>query len=582
MLQFRLISTHNLQLSTISERNRRVIHRWKSACIVIPSVMLAMASYSKEPPIPNGDQSESIGLVVSTQQGSVRGATDANDETIRVFKGIPFAAAPVGDLRWRAPQKVEAWQKTRDATQFGPRCWQVEFSSEFYQTEPQPSSEDCLYLNIWTSATTAKDGLPVMVWIHGGAFIIGSGSESFYDGANLAAGGVIFVSINYRLGFLGFLAHPHLSAESEVGASGNQGLLDQIAALRWVQDNIEAFGGDPNNVTIFGESAGSMSVCYLVSSPLATGLFTKAIGQSGGCFTKHPTLEQPGTLNQIQFGETSPEQSGYEVGQAFAEALVQNPNSDELLDELRALTPEEISSKLDAKSAEVPWRNILVDGHVFPDQMFKLVSSGRSNSVDVIVGSTKDEGTTLFPAFPETTMEEWSNTLQTSMPTHADELLDAYRSDAEGSTKIASQQMLSDWLFAAEMRTWARLTESQGKSAYLYVFNHAPPLPDIGRSLGAFHAGELQYIFVHSEPHTALASQPELWDESDQAVSHLIHHYWLNFAKTGDPNQEGLPHWPRYTTDANETLGIQENPIITKDFRERKLNTMDRIVQNSL
>lgn len=520
-----------------------------------------------------------VETIVETQSGLVMGGLATSDEEIRVFKGIPYATPPVGDLRWQPPHPVEPWTEVRDATQFAPKCWQPNLDAGFYRSDAQRVSEDCLYLNVWTGAKKQSDSLPVMVWIHGGAFIMGGGSESFYDGTSLASGGIVFVSLNYRLGVLGFLAHTALSAESPIGISGNQGLHDQIAALKWVQDNISAFGGDPSNVTIFGESAGSMSVCYLVASPLTTGLFHKAIGQSGGCFTKHATLTEPSEMNQINFDTSPPEQSGYAIGDTVAEALVGGADTETVIEKMRELSPEYIAKVLEEKSIEVPWRSIFVDGHIFPDQMRNLISSEQANLVDVMVGSTRDEGTTLFPTFMDTPLDEWQATIVENMPENAEALVDAYQEDAEASTKTANQQMLSDWLFAAEMRTWARETASLGKSAFLYVFNHAPPLPDVGRSLGAFHAAEIQYIFAHSESSSALASQPDLWDESDHNVSSLMQQYWLNFAKTGNPNGDHLPNWPAYTVDSNQTMGLGVESVPVKDFREQKLDVMDQIAQ---
>ena len=523
--------------------------------------------------------SSAVDLVVQTAFGPVQGELADTHPDVRVFRGIPYAAPPIGDLRWRSPEPVTPWKEIRDATEFGKECWQLPVTSEFYQIEPRPNGEDCLFLNIWTSASTSEEALPVMVWIHGGAFVMGSGSAPIYDGSSLAKDGLVIVTLNYRLGFLGFFAHPALTQETGRQGSGNQGIQDQIQALSWVRQNIAAFGGDPENVTIFGESAGAMSVCYLVASPLAKGLFQKAIGQSGGCFMKHPTLEEPGQLSQIRLSQVETEASGYSVGKQIVGLLTDGKEIADLLPFLRSLSPDDISSSLTEKEYVFPWRSIFVDGYVFPDQMRNLVRSGKGSSVSTIVGSTMDEATTLFPTLPEVTKEEWEASIQTNMPEMASGLISAYSNDADASTKTATQQMISDWFFASDVRTWAELTELLKKPTYLYVFDHAPPLPELGRSLGAFHAGEIQYIFTESGAGSSSISAAELWDESDRQVASIMRGYWTNFAKTGDPNGQGLPKWPRYEGNTDLVMGISEQPNIIEHFRKEKLDLISSFVQ---
>ena len=525
------------------------------------------------------DAVDEADLVVQTASGPVRGAYSTVAPEIRSFKGIPFAAPPIGELRWRSPEPVRGWDDIRDATDFGSRCFQPTLEQGFYATDPQPTSEDCLYLNVWTSATAQDAQLPVMVWIHGGAFIMGSGSEAIYHGDRLAQDGVVVVTVNYRLGLMGFFAHPALSAESETGVSGNQGLYDQIAALQWVQNNIAAFGGDPNNVTIFGESAGSISVCYLVATPLANGLFQKAIGQSGGCFAKHPTLHESGQEFAFLATPGVHDTSGYGVGRSVATALVGDVDVESAITHMRNMSPEGIATKLAEQQVNVPWRSIYVDGVMFPDQMRLLMSDSGGNHVDTIVGSTKDEGVMLWPEILETSFEAWETNLRTIVPEFADPLIAAYADDAKKSTKTATQEMMSDAIFTSEMRTWAQLVENQGKSVFVYVFNHAPPLDGLGRSLGAFHGGEIQYVFQSHAGENAEDGLPTLWNASDQKVASVMRQYWVNFAKSGDPNGDGLPEWPAYTASTNQTLAIEEISNVVTNLRKAKLDVFEEMMR---
>ncbi len=542
-----------------------------SFCSVIVSLVFASDSTDE-----TADESE---LVVQTASGAVKGAYSSVAPEIQTFKGIPFAAPPVGDLRWRNPQPVTAWTDVRDATEFGSRCYQPTLEQGFYATDPQPTSEDCLYLNVWTSSSSNDASMPVMVWIHGGAFIMGSGSETIYNGDRLAQDGVVVVTVNYRLGLMGFFAHPALSAESETGVSGNQGLYDQIAALQWVQDNIAAFGGDPNNVTIFGESAGSISVCYLVATPLSGGLFQKAIGQSGGCFAKHPTLNESGEEFLLLATPGVQDTSGYGVGQRVAGALSGDADGKSAIAQMREMSPGEIAAKLVEQQVNVPWRSIYVDGVMFPEQMRLLMSGGDANRVDTIVGSTKDEGVMLWPEIPEVPLEAWESNLRSSAPEYAEQLIAAYTEDAEKSTKTATQEMMSDAIFTSEMRTWAQHVENQDKNVFVYVFNHAPPLEGMGRSLGAFHGGEIQYVFQSHAGENADDGFPELWDTSDREVASMMRRYWVNFAKTGDPNGEGLPEWPEYMTSTNQTLAIEQKANVVSDLRKTKLDVHERMMR---
>ncbi|MCY4130967.1 MAG: carboxylesterase family protein [Gammaproteobacteria bacterium] len=567
-----MVGSLQLIRGTVLVRNEYLSLALASICSAVALFTLASDSID--------DAEVESHLVVQTVSGPIQGAYSGVAPEVRAFKGIPFAAPPVGELRWRNPQPVAKWEDVRQTVEFGPRCYQPTLEQGFYATDPEPTSEDYLFLNVWTGTTSSDAKLPVMVWIHGGAFIMGSGSAAWYHGDRLAQDGVVVVTVNYRLGLMGFFAHPALSAESEFGVSGNQGLYDQVAALQWVQDNIAAFGGDPENVTIFGESAGSISVCYLVATPLAKGLFQKAIGQSGGCFAKHATLTESNDELELIPTPSLPDNSGYGVGQAVAAALVSESGDAEAIANMRDMSPENIVARLAEQEINVPWRSIYVDGVMFPSQMRVLMSKGGASHVDTIVGSTKDEGVALWTQVQETTFEDWQSGVHASAPKYAESLIAAYTEDAQKSTKTALQEMMSDAYFTSEMRTWARHVENQGKKAFVYIFNHAPPFDGFGRSLGAFHGGEIQYVFQSHSGENADDGLPILWDDSDRKVASTMRQYWVNFAKTGDPNGEGLPEWPHYMASTNRTLAIEESSHVISDLRKAKLDVFELIMHD--
>jgi len=370
----------------------------------------------------------------------------------------------------------------------------------------------------------------------------------------------VVVTVNYRLGLLGFYAHPALSAESAHGASGNQGLHDQVAALQWVRDNIAAFGGDPSNVTIFGESAGSISVCYLAATPLADGLFQKAIGQSGGCFARHASLDSTEGVVVDAAVANQLSGSGHEIGLKLAAALGVEGEGAEAVAALREQDAASMIRALQEAEVVAPWRSIFVDGHMFPDQMRRLMEG--KTGVDYIVGSTADEGTALFMGLPESSLEDWQSGIHEAQGEHAELFLAAYADDAEASTARATQNMMGDALFTWEMRTWARLATAAGSSAYLYLFNHAPEVEEYGRSLGAYHASEIAYVFGNGS---------DLWGDEDRELSRVMQAYWVNFARTGDPNGDGLPVWPVYGDD-DVTFELDPDPQPLAAFRNAKLD----------
>ena len=454
---------------------------------------------------------------------------------IAAFKGIPFAAPPVGDLRWKPPQPVNGWTGVRDAAAFAPSCPQdVSFLKLF--GAPEATGEDCLYLNVWTGAKAASERRPVMVWIYGGSFVGGMTSIPAYDGTPLAEKGVVLVSIAYRLGPLGFLAHPELTKESGKG-SGNYGLRDQIAGLRWVKDNIARFGGDPNAVTIFGESAGGMSVSMLAASPAAKGLFHRAISQSGGHFG-------PARVGVVA-GATSPPLSAAEgIGLAFLKRLGAGD-----LQSARQLPAEKILAAVGPGLQGAFWP--VFDGDVLPGDQYELYQTKRFTDTPVLIGSNSDEGVTFSPG--ASTQAVLETLLRTGYGAHADKLLAVYPHATDQEATQSLRNLLRDTTFGWPTWAWALLQSKHGSGkAYVYYFDHRTP---ISRN-GAGHAAEIPYVFgtlgTFSGPSGLIgAPQPE-----DRAMSDLMSSYFVNFAKTGDPNGPGLPKWPAFTESAQMVMHL--------------------------
>jgi para-nitrobenzyl esterase len=468
---------------------------------------------------------------VEVEGGTVEGTVEGE---ITIFKGIPFAAPPIGELRWKAPQPVIPWEGVRMANRFAPQCPQVGFN---FPGAPEPeSSEDCLYLNIWTPAVSGGEKLPVMVWIHGGGFALGSTSAAIYHGDQLAQKGVVVVSIAYRLGPLGYMCHPELSAESERGISGNYGLLDQIEGLKWIQKNIAAFGGDPGNVTIFGESAGGISVSMLCASPLTGGLFQRAISESGGNFGPVEMGERRDGIQHMKAAERT--------GLEFAERMGAGS-----IGEMRNLEP---SAWMEDPLAEMGGFWPVADGYVLIGDQYELYAEGKYNDVDVIIGTNSDEGGMFVqPTSPEIYKE---NIRQRFEP-FAEQVLELYPGDTEEETHTSAADIFRETVFAWPSWAWARLQSRTGKSnVFVYYFDQQQQtaLFSSAKPRGAGHGAEIAYVFQKLNP-----EQVKL---EDLQLSEHLATYWTNFARTGDPNGGELPRWPSFKEEDQNVMYLNSNP----------------------
>jgi para-nitrobenzyl esterase len=504
-------------------------------------------------------QSHTGGASVSNNTIRIDGGliSGTASDGVRSYKGIPFAAPPVRDLRWKPPQPVVAWEGVRECNSFGPECPQAPYpAASIYYTPPQKQGEDCLYLNVWTTAN-AGEKRPVMVWIHGGALTRGSGSHRTYDGAAFARKGVVLVTINYRLGPLGYLAHPELTAESPNHSSGNYGALDQIAALKWVRKNIAAFGGDSNRVTVFGESAGSWSVNVLVASPLAKGLFHRAIGESGGQFG--PAMHLKEDRNKLTSAE--------KVGAAFAKAA-----GADSIKALRALPAERIVDVFNNDAEGRRFRSQPnVDGWVLPDEIRNIFSQGKQNAVPVLVGSNANEMTTLtVPAIVPRSLEEYRKRIESQFGEQAKALESVYPVKNDADAAAAYLGCLRDVWFTLQMRTWARLTTAARAKAWLYQFSHVPPNPN-SKYLGAYHAGEIAYVFNNLNPQNG-ALQP-----ADFALAETMMGYWVNFATTGDPNGKGLAKWIQYNASDEPYMDFGDTVQVRNHLLKEQLDLLEKL-----
>ena len=510
--------------------------KMKTRTLVSAFAMCLLGYCLAAAPRPPSSESPATGPI-AIESGLITGIYADEKEDIRVFKGIPYAAPPVGQLRWKPPRPAQPWQGARACDRFAPAC-------------PQPDSltgqsvgrqdEDCLYLNVWTPAEGAEAKRPAMVWIHGGGCTTGAGSMPLYDGGNFARQGVVLVTINYRLGPLGFLAHPLLSKESENDVSGNYGFLDQIAALQWVQRNIAAFGGDPDCVTIFGESAGSASVARLMVSPLARGLFHRAIAQSGGARGNNCHLRQ------ASHGLEPMEKLGQRIAEKLGCAQARDP-----LGALRSKTPEEIlaasepAQGLFGKGNKFGW---VVDGWALPDDPAALFDQGRQWPVAFLAGFNADEWTIFQRNLPVKGALGYSWMVRGVFGDSAPQALELF--PVEGNdVQAALNRLVTLMAFGEPARAMARAMEKAGAPAYLYYFTRVTAA---GRALGlgAFHGQEIPFVFGTLPPRRSYSGE-------DRDLSRIMQAYWVNFAKTGNPNGPGLPEWPAHAkaTDACLELG---------------------------
>jgi para-nitrobenzyl esterase len=526
-------------------------------CLALSTLAAAWQKPTHTPPA--GPTAKlSSGTVVGMQRGN-----------IAVFSGIPFAAPPVGPLRWRPPQPVAAWTGVRDATKASHPCMQnVNGTDSFmapqaaaygvpYVAQPVDPSEDCLYLNVWTPQPATTAHLPVMVWLHGGSNRVGSGAESGYDGSSLSSRGVVVITINYRLGVMGFFAHPELTAESPHHSSSNYGLLDQMAALAWVKENIAQFGGDPENVTVFGESAGAIDATVLMTSPLAAALFRRVIGESGPAFGLGPSQ----SLSKMEgLGEAVGKQAGAQPGSQI-----------ETLRSLPATQVAQIEDDLiKGQFKGYDPNGAIVEGWVLPQSPAKAFATGSLLKVDLLVGINARE----FSAFrvagaaaakklpPPTTkpgvgdqIKLFADTARPLYGSWTDLAVATYTARILLHGAPAIDQASNDIVASCPIGAEAALTTRAGQRAFVYRFDRS--VPGEGESnLGAFHSLELPYVFGTFQART-FSWLP--FNATDHKLSELMQSYWTNFAKTGDPNGPGLPHWPAWNTDKEPYITFSQS-----------------------
>lgn len=527
------------------------------------------------------------GPVLTLAQGQIQAGIDRDNAEILQINGIPFAGDTGGEMRWRPPTAPANWDGVRDGREFGAECIQNRAGSgEFLndllngmglnavqrhlasislQSAPPPvESEDCLFLNVRTANAGHDDLQPVMVWIHGGSHQSGAGSQSIYQANQLVENGVVLVSINYRLGPFGYIAHPALSADDPRGVSGNYGLLDQVAALAWVHENIEVFGGDPNNVTIFGESAGAQSVTEIMATPLSAGLFHKAILQSGSS-----SYNANGLTTALDGRLTM-----HEAGLDFFDGLVE-PGANAA--DLRALSARDIISHIPNKMHLGDYALPTVDGVVIPKLIGDAIGDGSIYNVPVLAGYNADEATLFYPGmnqptvlaaeFPESLDERLNLLRELYGNGDAEALIDLYGLDDPDTYQKAETDMLGDDLFGVHMRYLAAANVAQGEPTFLYHFTRVSPSKS--QTIGAFHASEIFFVFGSHSPLAGLTAD-------DQALTEAMGMYWANFAKSGDPNGAGLPAWPNYDPEADQWMTFNPSIEVKSGIRAEKLDIMER------
>ena len=490
----------------------------------------------------------------TTAEGRVAGVWE---EGLRVFRGIPYAAPPVGERRWRPPTRPAKWEGVREARSFGPDCVQPSYpAASVYFEPPRPMREECLTLNIW--APERAEGAPVIVWSHGGALQYGSSASQMYGGAEFAKRGIIFVSINYRLGVLGWLAHPVLSAESAEGVSGNYGLLDQMAALIWVRRNIGAFGGDPANVTVMGESAGALSTTYLLASPRAKGLFAKAIVQS-------PNMRAVPHLRDAAFGMPSAEATGTALAGSLGAAD---------LAALRRIDPKAlVAAGMRARFIAQP----VIDGAVVPEQLVDIFDRGEQAKVPVLAGFNSGEVRSQRALVPPAPAD--AAPYEAEAGRRYGDLAPAFlrlypSSDVEESLVAATRDAVYGWATERLVRGQTRA----GRPAYLYLFDHCYAAAR-ERDLCAFHASELPFAFgVAGRPLGGMPNWPMPAGEADRALARQMIDYWAAFAANGTPSAGGAPAWPAYG-DAENFMRFGARPVAERDLLPGMFEFQEEIMQ---
>lgn len=494
--------------------------------LLLASILIIQSSMAQSP-------------VGNTQYGKVMG-TRSTDGKIDIFKGIPFAAPPVGGLRWKKPMPPTPWKEVRACTTFSASPMQgkpVPFFvwSEEYLIPAEPISEDCLYLNIWTSNQATKKNKPVLVWIYGGGFTSGGSACPIYDGEAFAREDVVFVSINYRVGVFGFYAHHEIDKKNDGLGSGNFGILDQIAALQWVKNNIANFGGDSTNVTISGQSAGSMSVNCLVASPLAKGLFNKAIAESGANFTR---------------GNISKEQAVV-ASDKFAASFGKST-----LDEMRKIPAEELLKK----ASEM--RGIYVDGIVLPEHILDIFLHKKENKVTLLTGWNQDEGISMGKPKDAVT---FTNDIKVQYKSNAEKLLAYYPGSNDQEAEASQRNLSRDMVFGMQNFAWSNIATENGSTVYVYRFKQLVPEDKEGKKYSAFHTGEVPYAYNNlkfvNRPFTA----------ADHQLAKTMSTFWINFIKTANPNGAQLPTWPKYTKEGQSIM------IFDKESMSSKLNDAEAL-----
>jgi len=501
---------------------------------------------------------------VRVEQGQLSG-TDGINPGVKVYRGVPYAAPPVGDLRWKPPQPAAKWTGVREAKDFSKVCMQEPSSQTLVNKALTPSqavSEDCLYLNIWTPAKSPSEKLPVMVWIHGGGYTMSSGSLVGYDGEHLAGKGVIVVTINYRLGIFGFLALPELAAESSHHAAGNYTLMDIIAALQWVQKNIASFGGDPGKVTVFGQSVGSFTVNILTACPLAKGLFQRAIGESGANFSE-----------ALRAGSTGGNAADYPPMLTLADAEADGEKVVSKLgitgDRLKALRAEP-AEKLAHTSGVRSWA--AVDGWVMPQDVWTIYAEGKQNDVYTIEGNVAKEAASYIGGterITKMTAAGFAAEAKQRYGDFAEQFLKAYPATSDAEAIASAYGSFRDERFGWDMRTWARMQTKTGhKPIYRYYFSHVPPGPQ-AEEFGAFHTSEIAYVYGNFNMY------PFPYGDTDHRLSEMMMSYWTNFAKTGDPNGPGLPKWSAYDIADDNVMEFGDQPSMRTHVNQAGLDFFD-------